>query len=232
MGALLGWRTIFLLVSLLGVLLLTWVWRGVPGRASEPSAQCLSLRQVITLLGIRPILAVIFIWVLAHNLLYTYIAPFLVHSGLGERIDAVLLVFGLTALASIIFVGFGVDRLLCSLTLFSLGLFALTAVLLGLFSHDPGIVLTAVGLWRLSFGGAATLLVTASADAAHDAVDAAQSIVVTTWNLAIASDSLVGGLLLGIMPVTQFSWPLLALTLLSLSIVWIARSHGFKPGLR
>ncbi|MBP6116719.1 MAG: MFS transporter [Neisseriaceae bacterium] len=232
LGSLLGWRTIFLLVSLLGVLLLIWVWRGVPGRASEPSVQRLSLTQVFTLPGIRPILAVIFIWMLGHNLLYTYIAPFLVHSGLAERIDVVLLVFGLTALASIILVGFWVDRLLRSLTLLSLIFFALTATLLGIWSHHPGVVFTAVGLWGLSFGGAATLLVTASADAAHEAVDAAQSIVVTTWNLAIASGSLVGGLLLGIMPVAQFPWPLLVLALVALSIAWIARTHSFKPGHR
>ncbi|MBP6345288.1 MAG: MFS transporter [Neisseriaceae bacterium] len=232
LGSLLGWRTIFFLISLLGAVLLTWVWRGVPGLASEPNTQRLSLRQVFTLPGMRSILAVIFIWIVAHNLLYTYISPFLVHSGLAERVDTVLLVFGSMALASIILVGFWVDRLLRSLTLFSLILFAFTATLMGIWSHHPGVVFVAVGLWGLSFGGSATLLITASADAAHEAVDTAQSIVVTTWNLAVACGSLVGGLLLGIIPVIQFPWPLLVLALVSLSIVWIARSHGFKPGPR
>ncbi|WP_191089943.1 hypothetical protein [Nesterenkonia ebinurensis] len=34
---------------------------------------------------------------LAHNILYTYITPFLAPLGMGQRVDAVLLAFGLSS---------------------------------------------------------------------------------------------------------------------------------------
>ncbi len=36
-------------------------------------------------------------FVLAHNILYTYITPFLAPLGMGQRVDAVLLAFGLSS---------------------------------------------------------------------------------------------------------------------------------------
>lgn len=41
--------------------------------------------------GIRPILMVVLTWMLAHNILYTYIAPFVEPLGLAGRVDLVLL---------------------------------------------------------------------------------------------------------------------------------------------
>ncbi len=52
----------------------------------------------------------IFVWILAHNILYTYIAPFLASLGLAASLDRALLVFGLASLVGIWFTGLGVDR--------------------------------------------------------------------------------------------------------------------------
>ena len=73
--------------------------------------------------GIRPVLWVTFTYVLAHNILYTYIAPLLEPAGIQADIDRVLLVFGLTALLSIWLVGLLIDRWLRPLVLFSCMLF-------------------------------------------------------------------------------------------------------------
>lgn len=44
---------------------------------------------------LRPVLALTLLYVLAHNLLYTYIVPWLASLRSGVRVDTALLVFGL-----------------------------------------------------------------------------------------------------------------------------------------
>ncbi|WP_227011437.1 hypothetical protein [Paenibacillus lutimineralis] len=80
--------------------------------------------------GLRTILMVVLTWMLVHNILYTYIAPFLEPSGLGGRVDLVLLVFGLAAHVSIWVVGLLIDRMLRLLVLISLVGFVLTSATL------------------------------------------------------------------------------------------------------
>lgn len=86
--------------------------------------------------------------------------------------------------------------------------------------------------WGLTFGGAATLLQTASADAAGSGADVAQSMIVVAWNLAIASGGIVGGILLHSVGVTSFPWILLALLIVGWIIAWQSHQYGFKPGTR
>jgi predicted MFS family arabinose efflux permease len=93
-------------------------------------------------------------------------------------------------------VAVGIDRRLRTLTLASVGLFLVAALMLGAFGQVSWIVLLAVVIWGLGFGGAASLFQTASARIAGEAADVAQSMVVTAWNLAIAGGGLLGGLML------------------------------------
>ena len=84
----------------------------------------------------------------------------------------------------------------------------------------------------MSFGGAATLLQTALADAAGDGADVALSLNVVAWNSAIAGSGVVGGVLLDTWGVASFPWAMLVLLAVGFAIVWCARLHGFKPGHR
>ena len=58
------------------------------------------------------------------------------------------------------------DRGLRALTLLSLAVFAMAALVLGMASTLPGLVLLSIAIWGLTFGGAPTLLQTAVADTA------------------------------------------------------------------
>ncbi|MCI1031169.1 MFS transporter [Raoultella terrigena] len=227
LGNLLGWRMCFGIISLLALLLMGWVRLKVPDFAGQPAGKRLSLRQVFTLPGIRPVLFVVLAFVLAHNILYTYIAPFLVKAGMVERTDVVLLVFGGTSVAGIWIVGVLIDRYLRRLTLASTLLFGAAALTLGMAGGDPVAVYAAVGAWGLAFGGAATLFQTALARSAGDAADIAQSMLVTAWNAAIASGGIVGGVLLDRFGVGAFSPALLVLLLATLLVAWSARDRGF-----
>ncbi len=105
LGGLLGWRWAFGLLSLTALLLVGWVLRSVPDFPGQPAGRRLRLLGVLRTPGVRPVLLVIVAWVLAHNILYTYIAPFLAKVGLGASVDLALLVFGSAAVAGIWLVG-------------------------------------------------------------------------------------------------------------------------------
>ncbi|MFK9090947.1 MFS transporter [Bacillus salipaludis] len=228
LGDLIGWRAVFGLMSLLTLVLIVWVLWKVPDYPGQPAEQRMTVGQVFVLPGIRPILMVVLTWMLAHNILYTYISPFLEPSGLAGNVDLILLVFGLTALISIWIVGLLVDRMLRLLVLISLLGFALVAAVLWVGAELESIVYSAVALWGLTFGGAATLLQTALADASgEEVVDVAMPINTTVWNLAIAGGGIVGGALLEIVGVQSFPGVLLMLLLVALIIAWSAKRHGF-----
>ena len=116
--------------------------------------------------GLAAVLGVMFLYVLAHNTLYTYIAPLTAVWGDGIRVDLVLLVFGAAALAGIGLVGIAVDTHLRALMLGSVLLFAIAALTLGLHAGFARMSMVCVVAWGLSFGGAATLFQTAVAHAA------------------------------------------------------------------
>lgn len=227
LGSLIEWRMCFGIMSVMAVGLMVWVRIRVPDFAGLAAGKRLPLGQILTLAGVRPVLFVVLTFVLAHNIFYTYIAPFLASVGMAERTDLILLVFGVASLLGIWIIGVFVDRYLRLLTLISTVLFALSAFVLGVMNDMPAAVYMAVAVWGLSFGGAATLFQTAIARKAGDAADVAQSMLVTAWNLAIAGGGIVGGILLDSLGSTAFSPAVVLLLLSALAVIWAARLHGF-----
>lgn len=231
LGAAVGWRVTFGVMSLLTLVLIGWVVAKVPDFPGQAGDSRLSIRRVFVLPGVRPVLLVTLGFVLAHNLLYTYIAPFLAPAGMTERTDAVLLVFGIAALAGIWITGALIDRWLRELVLASTLVFILAAAALGLWGGTTAVVYGAAAVWGLAYGGAATLFQTASARTAGEAADVAQSMIVTAWNLAIAGGGLLGGLLLETLGAGAFPWALTGLLVPTLLVAGLASRHGF-PSMR
>ncbi|TFY86640.1 MFS transporter [Pseudomonas nabeulensis] len=232
LGGLVGWRTTFGLMSAMTLVLIVWVLVKVPDYPPQAAHQRVSLGKVLTTPGVRPVLAVVISWMLAHNILYTYIAPFVAPAGLAERVDLVLLVFGIAALAGIWITARLVEPLLRKTVLVSLATFALVSLVFGLLGNQPSVIYLGVAVWGLTFGGAATLLQTALADAAGDGADVALSLNVVAWNSAIAGSGVVGGVLLETWGVASFPWAMVVLIAVSFAIAWGAHRHGFKPGAR
>jgi predicted MFS family arabinose efflux permease len=232
LGGFMGWRMAFGLMSGMTLVLIVWVLIKMPDYPGQSSSQRMSLRQVFFTPGVRSVLAVVFTWMLAHNILYTYVAPFVSKAGLNSDVDLVLLTFGVAALASIWLTGRLVDRHLRKTVLASLATFAAVSIFLGVFSGSAAAIYVGVFMWGLTFGGAATLLQTALADAAGKGSDVALSMNVVVWNSAIAGGGLLGGVLLGRWGTSAFPGVLLALLLISLAIAFRARAHGFPQGQR
>lgn len=195
LGTLAGWRVAFAVLSALAALLAGWMALRLPDFSGEAAAHRPSVRQVLLHPGIRPVLLTTFAFVLAHNVVYTYIAPVLMRAGLVVQTDRVLLAFGIAGLVGIAATGAVIDRHLRALNAVGIALFAIATVLLGVQMAPAGIYAAALS-WGLGFGGAATVFQTAAARAAGPAADVAQAMIVTTWNLAIAGGAILGGYLL------------------------------------
>ncbi|MEI7208673.1 MFS transporter [Pectobacterium carotovorum] len=227
LGNVIGWRMCFGMMSGLALILMLWVRIQVPDFAGQSAGKRLSLGRVFTMAGVRPVLCAVLAFVLAHNILYTYIASFLAAVGMVAQTGLVLLVFGVTSLLGIWIVGVLIDRYLRALTLACSALFCLSVLALGVAGDVLAVVYAAVAVWGLAFGGAATLFQTALVRTAEGGTDVAQSMLVTAWNMAIAGGGIIGGVLLERLGVAAFSPVLLVLLLIAFVVVWSARQHGF-----
>ena len=232
LGNVVGWRIAFGIMSFLTLVLIGWVLAKVPNYAGQTSAQSMALGKVLATPGVVGVLAVVATWMLGHNILYTYVAPLVALAGLSSYVDIVLLVFGPAVLIGIWLTGKVVDGHLRKAVLCSLAGFGISALAFGIWPRQPVILFVGIGLWGLSFGGAATLLQTALADVAGDGADAALSMNVVVWNSAIAGGGLLGGVLLDHMGAGAFSWAVALFALLGFLIAFFARSHGFPVGHR
>lgn len=232
LGNMLGWRSAFGIMSALSVLLIGWVLAVVPDYAGQPASERVGMRSVLATPGVKPVLATVIAWMLAHNILYTFIAPFVARAGLQGRVDLILLVFGLAALIGIWIAGRTVDRHLRTAVLASLATFALVALSFIAWSDHPLAIYIGTAVWGVTFGGAATLLQTALADSAGAGADVALSMNVVAWNGAIAGAGVLGGVMLQTWGAHAFPWALLCLLGVALGIVWSAQAHGFRNGPR
>ncbi|MFI9332212.1 MFS transporter [Kitasatospora sp. NPDC052868] len=231
LGKLLGWWVAFLIMTVLAVGVIAWIAAAVPDHPGQERAERTPVLRALAVPGVLPVLFTTFVFVLAHTVLYTYIAPFLDRLGMGGSTDAVLLAFGVASLVGIWFTGAHIHRRLRTLTVASTLLVAAAAAVLAVTAGSPLLVHLAAVLWGLGWGGIPTLLQTAVGDAGAEHADAAQAMLVTLWNAAMAGGGVVGGLLLDRFGSDTFPWTVLALMAPVLAVVVAARRHGF-PAVR
>ncbi|WP_225825315.1 MFS transporter [Streptomyces naphthomycinicus] len=233
LGQALGWRVAFLAMTALTVVLLGWITAVVPDYPGQERGERPRMLRALGVPGVRPVLFVTLVFVLAHTVLYAYIATFLDDLGMGDRTDLVLLAFGVASLVSIWIVGAQIQHRLRSLTIAGTLLVGAAAALFAALSGGGPLVYVAAVLWGLGWGGLPTLLQTAAGDAGGDHADAAQAMLVTLWNVAMAAGGVLGGVLLDASGSGSFPWTVLLLLLPVLAVVLAARSHGFpsrRPG--
>jgi len=230
LGSIFGWRGVFGIISLLALFLLIWIRLIIPNISGQISENRQPIKEIFLHPGIRSVLAIIFLWILAHNILYTFITPYLSLVGLGNRVDLVLLLFGVSSIIGIWITCVWVDKALRLLTLLSLVGFAVAAILIGLggASNDAWLVLSGITLWGMAFGGAPTLLQTAIADTAGEGADVAQSMLVTIFNFAVAGGGLLGGILLQKIGPLSLTIVMCMLSIISVYVILQSKTHGFR----
>ncbi|WP_026415221.1 MFS transporter [Actinomadura oligospora] len=231
LGSALGWRTAFWTMTALTVVLVGWIAASVPDAPGRRRGSGEPGQRVLRVPGVAPVLAVTLVYVLAHTVLYAYVSAFLDRLGMGGSTDAVLLVFGGASLLSIAVVGARIHRHLRLLSIASVLLVAVAAAVLALLSGSAVLVYVAAALWGLGWGGAPTLLQTAAGTAGgkagDGAADAAQALLVTLWNVAMAGGGVAGGVLLDRFGAAALPWTALVLLVPVLAVVVIARRDAF-----
>lgn len=227
LGQLVGWEVTFLVMSGIALLLMVSIAVVVPNFPGQPGgAGRMPFGAALRQPGVVPVLIVTLVFVLAHNILYTYIATFLERVEMGEQIDRVLLVFGIASMVSIVVVGAYIDRRLRLLSVTSTVLVAVGVTVLAVLYASPVLVYVAVVIWGLGWGGVPTLLQTAVGNAGGEYADLALATLVTLWNVSMAAGGAVGGGLLALFGPLSVSWSALALLVPSLLLILFSQA-GF-----
>ncbi|MEV7814223.1 MFS transporter [Streptomyces flaveolus] len=227
LAAAVGWRAAFAALAVLAALLVGWVRLRVPGFPGEPPHARVPLIRVALRPGIRPVLSVTLCLLLGHQVMYTYVAPFAAHAGYG-RTGVLLAVFGSATVAGIWLTGVQVDSRPRPVLLTALALVAAVLLVLGAGARVPGLLVGAVAVWGVAFGGAPTLIQTALVDASGPTdADVATSLQTTVYNAGIAAGSLTGGLALDAAGAGALPWTALPPVLLALATVAGGRRYAF-----
>lgn len=234
LGAWLGtasdWRWAFGGLTALALVVLVSITVVVPDAPGQPRSARLPLRRVLVLPGVAVVLAVIAVWMLAHNTVYTYIAPFLRVSGAGLGADLVLLVYGVASIAGIGLTAALIDRAPRALLHGSVATFVVAGALLLIGHASIVVVLTATVLWGLAFGGSSAQLQSALTRSGREHSDVANSFLPVAFNLAIFAGGILGALLLGTFDGLILPVVMIVLGLAALLLTIVGRRSAFAAG--
>jgi predicted MFS family arabinose efflux permease len=199
LGTTFDWRWAFIDLTLVAVLagaVLTAIAPHAPGQIARPGIEKFPALRVLRLPGIAIILAVIFTWMLAHNTMYTYVAPYLRTTSGALTVDVQLLIFGIASIGGIVATGALLDRHPRPLLHGSLILFVASAVALSVGHTSVLAVIAATILWGATFGGASAQLQAALTTAGGPDSDVANSFLPVAFNVAIFVAGILGAALL------------------------------------
>ncbi|HAU5565440.1 major facilitator transporter [Pantoea sp. BL1] len=195
LGGLIGWRNIFLLTGVLGVLALFWQFFTLPAMPPENKARSGGVLDLLRNSLMRwGMLAVIMMFT-GHFAFFTYLRPFLENSAQLNinQLSLVLLAFGVANFFGTSLAGFLVTRSV-SLTLTGMALvMSVTAVVLVSFGNLPWLVGAGVAMWGLAFGSMPTGWSTWISRAVPDDAESGGGLLVATIQLAITAGAAAGG---------------------------------------
>ena len=140
-----------------------------------------------------------------------------------------LVIFGVAAIAGVWATGLLIDRALRLLVLTSIASFVVAGVIFAVAHQSSMAVLTAVVLWGVAFGGAATQLQTAMAETSGENADVANSLVGVAFNVAIFGGGVAGAVLITFDDGLGLPTVMIALALVAFCVAFAARRSAFPP---
>ncbi len=197
-GDTLGWRAAFYLSASVGVAAFAVQAFTLPSLPPTGHAGLGTLAAVMRRPAIRTGLITILLFVAGHFAGFTYIRPFLerVPQLDVETISLILLAYGAAGFVGNMLGGAVSERSpRLSIILFT-SLVAASAVILAIGGASLAVAATAIALWGLAFGAFPVSVQSFIARNAPDEAESAGSLVVTTFQIAISSGAVLGGLLI------------------------------------
>jgi predicted MFS family arabinose efflux permease len=228
LGHALGWRSAFLVMAGVVVFFTILVALFLPPVKHIEDLSTgeirLPTRRDPTVLAVVGVCVSVILIVLGHNLLYTYIAPWLIEvaSFSPDAIPGLLLGYGLAGAVGLILAGAFGDRYpRTTFAAFLIGVMS-SVVVLAMSVNSPTLVVVAFVLWSASFGGLPSMLHARVLHAASRNIrDIAAAFLTTSFNFAIGGGALLGGILLDNFGLVVLPWALVAFIVVALVFVLI-----------
>lgn len=195
-GHLIGWRNVFLIATVIGVLAFFWQLMVLPKMAPTGTARMGTLVEVMK----RPVMRAGMISVLlvftGHFAFFTYLRPFLeVVTGVGVNgLSVILLGFGVANFIGTSLAGFILERSLRMTLLLmplAMGVIALALVALG---RAPIADALLVALWGMAFGAVPVAWTTWITKTVPDEAESGGGLIVAAVQFAITLGAAAGGL--------------------------------------
>lgn len=231
-GATLGWRYAFLLAAVIGIVTLIAQILTVPSLPPRGTTGLDTILRVVKRPAIRLGLATILLVVTGHFAGFTYIRPYLemVPRFGVEMITGILLAFGVGGFLGNIAGGIIAERSTrLSITLAAAGV-AVTTLILALFGVSPIIAIVATAAWGFAFGALPVSVQSFVSRAAGDEAEGAGAAMLTTFQVAISTGAILGGLIVELQgPAGVFLFSALA-ALLGASLVAVSRKMRVQVG--
>ncbi len=233
-GHALGWRAPFLIMAGIITVLAIVAWRLLPPvQHLEPLVTGeipLPLRHDKSIPGIILVCSVVVLLMVAHNILYTYIAPFLL-GPVGvptSSVALVLFLYGSAAVIGLVLAGILADRYpRSSLTISILAIVA-ALVVIGLVPGTFWIVFPALVIWSIGFGAAPPMLQARMLHTASRRMrDIASAYLTTSFNVGIGLGALIGAVLLDTVGVGVLPYVAAGLTFAS-AIVFVVGDGALR----
>ena len=195
-GTLVGWRTSFIVLGALGVLIALLAAKYLPSVQGEKLTQSNSPIAVLKIPAVWIVLTLTFLSVVAHYSIYTYIALLVASIDFVGGISLALLIFGIGSVISVILSAKVIDTHLRGLIVAMLACGMITMLLFVFFRGANGFAHLAFLLWGLAFGPLVTMYQTAVSKQVTEAKAVATSVQSSVFNFSIMIATWVAGLIL------------------------------------
>lgn len=207
LGTAVGWRTSFLVIAGIVVVLLVLVVKFLPAvNHAQPLATgeiAIPARRDPTFPSVLFICLLVLVVVGGQNVFYTYIAPYLIGSvGFAEgAVGGLLFLYGGAGAIGLVLAGMLGSRYPRGALYGMLAVVIVAVTLLGLLAGVPAAVVVLLVVWGASFGGIPALLQTRLLHAASPRVrDVGAALLTTAFNIGIGGGAAIGGALFTVLP--------------------------------
>ncbi|MDH5826858.1 MFS transporter [Sphingobacterium faecium] len=224
-----GWYGAFWLVTAVtAVLLVAIVFfiEDFPGSTKAKKRE--SSFKIFKNKEISKIFLILFLWMVTHYSLYTYLGYYLRQYDLESNLDIFMLIFGFSALLGVLIIGILVDRFLNKLIFICLTLYIIASIFLLLGIYSSLFIYIGIILWGISFGGVPTLLQKRLADESQENSDVAQSMYATIFNSAIAGGAFIGAIILNIFGPLMLAAAITLMGIIKFLITYADKKNEYK----